>query len=70
MRPLILLDDGHELPRIQRDALLRRLVARDLVVSRWYSERFEALSPTEILQSIGIEGRDYELLELERRAAS
>ena len=69
IKPLILLDDGHELPRTQRDALLRRLVARDLVVSRWYSERFEALSPTEILQSIGIEGRDYELLELERRAA-
>jgi hypothetical protein len=59
MKPLILLDDGHELPRTQRDALLRRLVARDLAVSRWYSERFEALSPTEILQSIGIEGRDY-----------
>lgn len=69
MRPLILLDDGHELPRTQRDALLRRLVARDLAVSRWYSERFEALSPQEILQSIGIQGRDYELLELERRAA-
>jgi hypothetical protein len=50
MKPLILLDDGHELPRTQRDALLKRLVARDLVVSRWYSERFEALSPTEILQ--------------------
>ena len=69
MRPLILLDDGHELPRTQRDALLKRLVVRDLAVSRWYSERFEALSSTEILESIGIEGRDYELLELERRAA-
>ncbi|RPH48851.1 MAG: hypothetical protein EHM84_06865, partial [Lysobacterales bacterium] len=69
MRPLILLDDGHELPRMQRDALLKRLVVRDLAVSRWYSERFEALSPEEILQSIGIQGRDYELLELERRAA-
>ena len=38
-------------------------------MSRWYSERLEALSPEEVLQSIGIEGRDYELLELERRAA-
>jgi len=69
MRPLILLDDGHELPRTQRDALLKRLVPRELSVSRWYSERFEALSPEEILRSVGIEGRDYELLELERKAA-
>ena len=37
-------------------------------MSRWYSERFEALSPEEILQSVG-NGRDYELLELERKAA-
>jgi hypothetical protein len=58
MRPLILLDDGHELPRTQRDALLKKLVPRELTVSRWYSERFEALSPEEILQSVGIEGRD------------
>jgi hypothetical protein len=69
MRPLILLDDGHQLPRTQRDALLKRLVSRELAVSRWYSERFEALSPEEVLQSVGIEGRDYELLELERKAA-
>jgi hypothetical protein len=68
MRPLILLDDGHELPRTQRDALLKRLIPRELGVSRWYSERFEALSPEEILQSVGI-GRDFELLELERKAA-
>jgi hypothetical protein len=66
MRPLILLDDGHELPRTQRDALLKKLVSRELAVSRWYSERLEALSHEEILQS---EGRDYELLDLERRAA-
>jgi hypothetical protein len=69
MRPLILLDDGHELPRTQRDALLKKLVSRELAVSRWYSERLEALSPEEVLRSVGIEGRDYELLELERRAA-
>jgi hypothetical protein len=69
MRPLILLDDGHELPRTQRDALLKKLVSRELAVSRWYSERLEALSPEEVLQSVGIEGRDFELLELERRAA-
>jgi hypothetical protein len=68
MRPLILLDDGHQLPRAQRDALLKRLVPRELDVSRWYSERFEALSPEEILQSVDI-GRDYEVLDLEQRAA-
>jgi hypothetical protein len=69
MRPLILLDDGDELPRAQRDALLKKLVSRELAVSRWYSERLAALSPEEVLQAVGIEGRDYELLELERRAA-
>ena len=37
-------------------------------MSHWYSERFEALSPEEILQSVDI-GRDYEVLDLERRAA-
>ena len=68
IRPLILLDDGHELPRTQRDALLKRLIPRELTVPRWYSERFEALSPEEILQSVGIR-RDFELLELERKAA-
>jgi hypothetical protein len=67
MRPLILLDDGHQLPRAQRDALLKRLVPRELDVSRWYSERFEALSPEEILPSVDI-GRDYEVLDLERAA--
>jgi len=69
MRPLILLDDGHELLGTQREALLKKLVSRELAVSRWYSERLEALSPEEVLQSVGIEGRDYELLDLERRAA-
>jgi len=67
MRPLILLDDGHQLPGAQRDALLKRLVPRELDVSRWYSERFEAMSPEEILQSVDIE-RDYEVLDLERAA--
>jgi hypothetical protein len=34
MRPLILLDDGHELPRTQRDVLLKKLVSWELAVSR------------------------------------
>jgi hypothetical protein len=68
IRPLILLDDGHELLQTQRDALLKKLVSREPTVSRWYSERLEALSQEEVLQSVGSEGRDYELLELERAA--
>jgi hypothetical protein len=62
--PLVMLDDGHELAAPQRDALLGRLLDRQLLVARWYSERFEALSPQELLAG-DIEGRDYELLEIE-----
>ena len=64
-KPLIMLDDGHSLAKSQRDALLLALGDRSLRVGRWYSERYEALAPEEILGSIGKKGRDYELLELE-----
>jgi hypothetical protein len=69
--PLVMLDDGHELGASQREALLERLRDRSLGVARWYSERFEALSTEELMVG-GIEGRDFELVELEaphRRAA-
>ena len=63
-RPLVLLDDGHFLARSQRNQLLRRLAARDLNVGRWYSERFEALSPQEVMAEVGMQGRDHFLVEL------
>jgi hypothetical protein len=68
VKPLIMLDDGHRLHRTQRDELLRRLADRDLEVARWYSERYEALTPKEILSELGQRGRDYELVELENVA--
>jgi hypothetical protein len=67
-KPLIMLDDGHRLHRVQRDELLRRLATRGLEVARWYSERYEALTPKEILSELGQRGRDYELVELENVA--
>lgn len=66
-RPLIMLDDGHELGQVQRRALLERLPDRTLEVARWYSERFEALDNDELMVG-NILGRDFELLELESRA--
>jgi hypothetical protein len=67
-RPLIMLDDGHNLAGVQRDALLASLGDRSLRVARWYSERYEALSASEILATLGKKGRDYELVELENVA--
>ena len=64
MRPLVLLDDGHFLTTSQRSLLLRRLASRDLNVGRWYSERFEALSPQEMIAEAGMEGRDHYLIQL------
>jgi hypothetical protein len=68
LRPLLLFDNGHDLTRSQRDALLERLFVRDLDLSRWYAERFEALSTGEVIGHGSIEGRDHELLELESAA--
>lgn len=65
VRPLILFDDGHRLHPTQRGALLERLADRALDVARWYAERYEALSRQEILDQVGTEGRDLELVELE-----
>ncbi len=67
LRPLIMLDDGHELGPAQRQALLTGLKDRTLEVARWYSERFEALSNDELMVG-NILGRDFELLEVENRA--
>jgi len=73
VRPLIMFDDGHRLHPTQRSALLERLADRGLDVARWYAERYEALSRQDLLDQVGKEGRDLELVELEsiaRGAAS
>ena len=46
-------------------AVAERLGDRTLNVARWYSERYEALSRQEVLDQVGREGRDLELIELE-----
>jgi hypothetical protein len=68
VRPLLLLDDGHRLHVDQRAALLQRLGDRTLNVARWYSERLEALSRQEVLDQVGNEGRDLEVIQLEELA--
>jgi hypothetical protein len=65
VRPLIMFDDGHRLHPTQRGALLERLADRGLDVARWYAERYEALSRQDLLDQVGKEGRDLELVELE-----
>lgn len=67
MRPLVLLDDGHELAPEQREALLDRLSKRDLRVARWYSERLQALAPSQLMVG-SAKGRDYAVLDLEQAA--
>ena len=67
-RPLLLFDDGHELAPNQRSTLLSSLTDRRLHIARWYAERFQALSPHELIGQT--EGRDYVLLELEAAARS
>ena len=64
-QPLVMFDDGHQLYRPQRDALLDQLRSRRSNVARWYAERFEALSDQELLGDVGREGRDYVLIDLD-----
>lgn len=49
LRPLLLLDDGQELARSQRDSLLDALHDRELELGRWYTERFSAMEPEELV---------------------
>jgi hypothetical protein len=66
-RPLVMLDDGHYLEPAQRLALLSKLTDRNLSVGRWYSERYEALANDDLMHG-AINGRDFELIELENSA--
>ena len=63
--PFVLLDDGQDLASMQRDALLDALTDRDLTIPRWYTERYSALAPGEVVGD-GEPGRGYIPLHLER----
>lgn len=49
LRPLLLLDDGQELARPQRTLLLDALHDRELQLARWYTERYSALEPEDVV---------------------
>lgn len=65
--PLLLLDDGHELAASQRKLLLEILHDRELALARWYTERYSAMEPEELVGD-GEPRRNHELVELERQA--
>lgn len=57
IRPLVILDDAHNLHPLQLRALQRWLARRELKVARWILMRMDALKPAEVLtdtiQNIG-----------------
>jgi hypothetical protein len=69
-RPLIMLDDVHELTEGQLEYLLRLLLSRQVPLTSWISMRKQALGLEELLAehiSGGIEkGRDYQLIDFEK----
>lgn len=67
LRPLLLLDDGHELAASQRRLLLDALHDRELTLARWYTERYSAMEPEELVGD-GEPHRNHVLVELERQA--
>jgi hypothetical protein len=66
-RPLVMFDDGQELSADQRDSLLDALTDRDLDLPRWYTERYSALDPEEVIGD-GEPGRGYVPLHLEQES--
>ncbi len=57
---LLLLDDVHHLTHRQRSRLLKVIAELRTGIGIWLAERFEALTPDEMLSSGASEGRDYE----------
>lgn len=49
LRPLLLLDDGQELAGEQRTLLLDALHDRELRLARWYTERYSAMEPEDLV---------------------
>jgi hypothetical protein len=48
-RPLLLLDDGQELAPSQRTLVLDALHDRELALARWYTERYSAMEPEDLV---------------------
>ena len=67
LRPLLLLDDGHELAASQRTLLLDALHDRELHLARWYTERYSAMEPEELVGD-GEPWRNNVLVDLELEA--
>jgi len=57
---LLLLDDVHHLTHRQRSRVLKVIAELRTGIGIWLAERFEALTPDEMLSSGVSEGRDYE----------
>lgn len=49
LRPLLLLDDGQELAAPQRRLLLDAFHDRELRLARWYTERYSAMEPEDLV---------------------
>lgn len=67
LRPLLMLDDGHELADRQRKLLLDALHDRELQLARWYTERYSAMEPEELVGD-GEPRRNHVPVDLEREA--
>lgn len=61
---LFMIDDGHKLSYNQKISLKKYIIEKRGSFSIWISERLEALDSVDNLRSF--EGRDYEILNLER----
>ncbi len=65
-RVLLMMDDIHKLTSLQRELLVSTVIDARSAVGVWIAERFEALSPQEMLSSGAEKGRDYgETIEIE-----
>lgn len=67
LRPLLLLDDGQELAPTQRALLLDALHDRELHLARWYTERYSAMEPEDLVGD-GEPQRNSYPVRLEREA--
>lgn len=67
LKPLLLLDDGQELASAQRTLLLDALHDRELRLARWYTERYSAMEPEDLVGD-GEPRRNSEPVWLEREA--
>jgi hypothetical protein len=58
LRPLVILDDAHELHPMQFRALQHWLARRELRIARWMIARFDLLLPQEVLASVNEDRQD------------